>query len=111
MSPVRRTRLPFSTVLLVMALGMAGDTAAQGYPNRPVMMLVGFAPGGAGDITARTLAKTFGEYLGQNVVVENRPGAGGSIAATSVAKANADGYTLLLGNVGALTVAPHLNAK
>jgi tripartite-type tricarboxylate transporter receptor subunit TctC len=91
------------------ALAVAGNALAQGnYPSRPVTMVVGFAPGGGGDITGRTLAKKFGDYLGQNVVVENRAGAGGNIAAASVAKAAPDGYTLFLGNVGALTVAPHI---
>jgi tripartite-type tricarboxylate transporter receptor subunit TctC len=95
-----------------MALTWAGGAFAQGtYPTRPVTMVVGFAPGGGGDITGRTLARKFGDYLGQNVVVENRAGAGGNIAAASVAKANPDGYTLFLGNVGALTVAPHLVAQ
>jgi tripartite-type tricarboxylate transporter receptor subunit TctC len=93
---------------LVAALAAAG-AAAQDYPNRPVTMVVGFAPGGGGDITGRTIAKKFGDYLGQNVVVENRSGAGGNIAAAYVAKATPDGYTLFLGNVGALTVAPSMN--
>ncbi|HEY6721438.1 MAG TPA: tripartite tricarboxylate transporter substrate binding protein [Burkholderiales bacterium] len=100
------------TLAAIIALGWAGGAFAQGtYPTRPVTMVVGFAPGGGGDITGRTLARKFGDYLGQNVVVENRAGAGGNIAAASVAKANPDGYTLFLGNVGALTVAPHLVAK
>jgi tripartite-type tricarboxylate transporter receptor subunit TctC len=100
------------TLAAIIALGWAGGAFAQGtYPNRPVTMVVGFAPGGGGDITGRTLARKFGDYLGQNVVVENRAGAGGNIAAASVAKANPDGYTLFLGNVGALTVAPHLVAQ
>ncbi len=96
-------------LLAAFALAWAGGALAQGtYPTRPVTMVVGFAPGGGGDITGRTLARKFGDYLGQNVVVENRAGAGGNIAAASVAKANPDGYTIFLGNVGALTVAPHL---
>jgi tripartite-type tricarboxylate transporter receptor subunit TctC len=96
----------------VVLLALAGGALAQGaYPNKPITLVVGFAPGGGGDITGRTLAKQFGEYLGQNVVVENRAGAGGSIAGTYVAKASPDGYTLFQGNVGALTVAPHINSK
>ena len=90
----------------------AGSAIAQGnYPAKPVTLVVGFAPGGGSDITARTLAKKFGDYLGQNVVVENRAGAGGNIGADSVARANPDGYVILLGNVGALAVAPHLNSR
>ena len=99
------------TLAAITAFAWAGGAFAQGsYPTRPVTMVVGFAPGGGGDITGRTLARKFGDYLGQNVVVENRAGAGGNIAAASVAKASPDGYTLFLGNVGALTVAPHLVA-
>ena len=99
-------------ILAAIALATAASALAQGtYPGRPVTLVVGFAPGGGSDITARTIAKKLTEYLGQNVVVENRAGAGGNIAAEYVSKASADGYTIFLGNVGALAVAPHLNAK
>jgi len=98
--------------LAAIALAVTGTALAQGtYPSRPVTLVVGFAPGGGSDITARTIAKKLSELLGRNVVVENRAGAGGNIAAEYVSKANADGYTIFLGNVGALAVAPHLNAK
>lgn len=99
--------------ILFAAIALAtGAAMAQGsFPNRPVTLVVGFAPGGGTDITARTLSKKFGDYLGQQVIVENRAGAGGNIAADYVAKANADGYTILLGNVGSLAVAPHMNSK
>jgi tripartite-type tricarboxylate transporter receptor subunit TctC len=93
------------------ALAAAASTPAQTYPSRPVTIVVGFAPGGGTDITARLTAKKLNEYLGQNVVVENRAGAGGSIAAGMVSKANPDGYTILLGTIAALAIAPHLNSK
>ena len=100
------------TIVAAMALALAGGAMAQGsYPNRPITLVVGFAPGGGTDITARTISKKLSEYLGQNVVVENKAGAGGNIAADYVSKANPDGYTIHLGNVGALAVAPHLFAK
>jgi tripartite-type tricarboxylate transporter receptor subunit TctC len=96
----------------VVALALAGGALAQGtYPSRPLSMVVGFAPGGGTDTVARILAKTLGDVLGQQVVVENRAGAGGNIATDYVAHAAPDGYTLLLGNVGSLTVAPHLIAN
>ena len=92
-------------------IATAGALAQSAYPSRPVTMVVGFAPGGGTDITARTIAKKLADYLGQQVIVENRAGAGGNIATEMVAKANPDGYTILLANVGSLAVAPHMNAK
>ncbi len=98
-----------TAVFAVVALALAGGALAQGvYPNRPVSMVVGFAPGGGTDTVARILAKTLGDALGQQVVVENKAGAGGNIATDYVAHAAPDGHTLLLGNVGSLTVAPHM---
>jgi tripartite-type tricarboxylate transporter receptor subunit TctC len=94
------------------ALALSGSAFAQGaYPSRPIAMVVGFQPGGGTDTVARILAKTVGDSLKQQVVVENKAGAGGNIATDYVAKAAPDGYTLLLGNVGSLTVAPHIVAK
>jgi tripartite-type tricarboxylate transporter receptor subunit TctC len=81
---------------------------AQAYPSRPVTTVVGFAPGGGTDTVSRIIAKTLGEQLGQQVLTDNKAGAGGNIATDHVAKAPPDGYTILLGNVGSLAVAPHL---
>jgi tripartite-type tricarboxylate transporter receptor subunit TctC len=80
--------------LFVIALAMAAQAAAQSYPSRPVRFIVGFTPGGGVDINARLLAAKMSESLGQQVVVENKPGAGTNIAAEYVAKATPDGYTL-----------------
>jgi tripartite-type tricarboxylate transporter receptor subunit TctC len=88
-----------------------GVAAAQGYPSKPLRMLVGFPPGGANDLLARIVAQKLGESLGQPVVVENRPGASGVIAAEALARATPDGYTLMLGSTGTNTIAPALNAK
>jgi len=94
------------------ALAFAGGALAQGdFPNRTVTLLVGFAPGGATDTAARIIAKKLSENLGQSVIVENRPGAGGNIVHQQMAAAAPDGYTILLGSVGPLAVAPHLVAK
>jgi tripartite-type tricarboxylate transporter receptor subunit TctC len=79
----------------VLALLVAGEAAAQTFPNRPVRFIVGFTPGGGVDINARLLAARLSELLGQQIVVENKPGAGTNIANEYVAKAAPDGYTLL----------------
>jgi len=101
------------TVLLAaVALAWTGGAFAQGtYPSRPISMVVGFQPGGGIDTVARILAKNLGDALGQQVVVENKAGAGGNIATDYVAHAAPDGYILLLGNVGSLAVAPHIVAN
>jgi len=84
--------------------------AAQVYPTRPVTIVVPFAAGGANDILARLIAQHMGRALGQQFVIENRGGAGGTIGARSVAKAPADGYTLMVGHSGVFGIAPALYA-
>jgi tripartite-type tricarboxylate transporter receptor subunit TctC len=80
--------------------------AAQDFPSRAIRIVVPYAPSGNVDITARTLVPTFSEALGQQVIVENRAGAGGTIGTAAVAKSPADGYTLLLGSSGTVTAGP-----
>jgi tripartite-type tricarboxylate transporter receptor subunit TctC len=92
-----------------LSIPFACGALAQGaYPSKPVTVVVGFEPGGGTDTTARILQKPMSELLGQQVVVENRAGAGGDIAVDYVAKSAPDGYTLVLANVGALAVNPHI---
>ncbi len=88
---------------LVLCLPLA---AAAQFPNAPIRLNVGFPPGTGPDIVARTLSQHLGAQLGQSVVVENKVGAGGQIAAQSVARSPADGYTLLLGEVGSISISP-----
>ena len=91
---------------------LAPSAFAQGaYPNRTINMVVGFAPGGGTDTVARIVAKKVGDSVGQTVIVENKAGAGGTVAVHQVAKSPPDGYTIVLANVGSLAVAPYLIAK
>jgi tripartite-type tricarboxylate transporter receptor subunit TctC len=86
------------------ALIAAGAAAQPAFPSRPVTLMVGFAPGGPSDVVARLLAPGMGAELGQPVVVENLPGAGGTIAQARFAQAAPDGHTLLMGSIGQSTV-------
>ena len=85
--------------------------AAQTYPQQPVRLVVPFSPGGSTDTMARVIGQKLSERLGQQVVVENKPGASGTIGTTIVAQAAPDGYTLLAGTAGPLTFAPNLRSK
>ena len=98
-------------MLALAACACAAGAAAQGYPARPIRLVVGFPPGGGVDIVARALGAELQKSLGQTVIVDNRPGAGGGLAAELVAKSPPDGYTLLMGNTGSLTINPYLYAK
>lgn len=91
--------------------GVAPALRAQGFPNKPVRIIVAYAPGGANDIAARLIGQLLGERLKQPFVVENRPGASGSTGTGLVAKSPADGYTLLLGAGGTMTMNPGLFDK
>jgi tripartite-type tricarboxylate transporter receptor subunit TctC len=97
--------------LIAVPLALAAlqsDALAANYPDKPIRMLVGFAPGGGTDTTARTIAQPLSEALGQQVVVDNRPGAAGNIAADIASKSPPDGYTLLMGTIAALAINPSL---
>ena len=85
--------------------------AQETYPARPVKLVVGFAPGGAADTVARAMSDAMSKALGQSVVVENKPGAGSSVAAELVSKAAPDGYTVLLASPSSISVNPALNPK
>jgi tripartite-type tricarboxylate transporter receptor subunit TctC len=110
-------RLNFSTIpfLRIAALAIAviascGIASAQDYPNRPVRLIVAFAPGGATDFTARIIADRVQSILGQPIAVENKPGANGAIGAEYVAKSDPDGYTLFFTTVGAVAINPALRS-
>jgi tripartite-type tricarboxylate transporter receptor subunit TctC len=105
----RRTHLLLALALVACAGSAAPQTA--GYPNKPIRLVIGFAPGGAADSVARAMSEAFGKALGQPVLVDNKPGNGSSIAADIVAKAPADGYTLLIASPSSISVNPALNPK
>src|SRR2546421_201245 len=96
---------------LFIAVAFSGGAPAQGWPEKPVRFVVGFTPGGPSDILARALGQKLAESRGQQVVIENRPGAGGNIAAELVAKSAPDGTTWLLGNNSILATNQSLYAK
>ncbi len=99
----------YAAILAGTGLG-AGSASGQSYPVKPVRMIFGFSPGGAGDVSARLLAQKMSESLGQQVIVENRAGAGGAIADEAVARSPADGYTLLF-CAGSIATLPALRTK
>lgn len=108
MHPWTRRRSLAATLAVFAAAAAAPCAMAQDYPSRPVRIVVPFAPAGGSDTVARTVAQKLGEALGQPVVVENKPGAGGNIGTDQVAKAAPDGYTFLMGVVGPVAVNPSL---
>jgi tripartite-type tricarboxylate transporter receptor subunit TctC len=107
MSRIRLLCCLFAALLF----GMPVLVSAQTYPDKPIRMLVGFSPGGFTDVLARLIAQKLQERMGQPVVVENKPGAAGTIAADAVAKAKPDGYTLLMGHSNSNSIAPALYPK
>ena len=111
-SLLRRKAL-LAPLALAFGLGAAGPLAAQtgDYPTKPIRLIVPFAPGGVTDTGARVVAERLGQRLGQQVVVDNKPGASGNIGTQMAAVAPADGYTLVVGFDGTLVINPHVFAK
>lgn len=106
-----------SLQVMVSLIGVAfaavagAQSTAEGFPVRPIRFIVPNAAGGSTDLVARTVAQKLAEGLGQQVVVDNRPGSGGIIGTEAVAKAAPDGYTLLMGTIGNIAISPHLYRK
>ena len=106
-------RLATASTVFAVTLATSGHAASPAtfdtpYPERPIRLLVGFAPGGTTDLTARTIAGKLSAAIGQEVVIDNRPGAAGNVAAEIVARATPDGHTVLLGTIAALAINPAL---
>jgi len=102
-----RTLAGLSAVLGIALTGAAAS--AQGYPNRPITFVVPFGPGSGSDLIGRIIGQRLGSVLGQSVIVENKPGANGAIAAAQVARAAPDGYTIFLASNTPMSAAPSLN--
>lgn len=102
---------PLRTLVIgfgALVAALAGQAAAQTFPTKPIKLIIPFAPGGSSEIVARTVASKMSESLGQQVVVESKPGGAGNIAMQEVAHAAPDGYTLIIGHIGSLAVNPFM---
>lgn len=99
------------TLIAAMLAAAAFTVQAQGYPSKPIRLVVPFAPGGSSSIIARAFAAEMQQGLGQSIVVENKPGGAGNVAMEDVARAAPDGYTLIIGHIGTLAVNPFMFEK
>ena len=105
-TPIRSVRLVSALVVLLSACATA---SAQSYPSKPIRLVVGFAPGGAADIISRAIGDPLGRALGQGIIIDNKPGAGSSLAVEFVAKSAPDGYTILIASQSGMIVNPAIN--
>jgi tripartite-type tricarboxylate transporter receptor subunit TctC len=108
---MKARRILLSAAAAAVFCAAATVANAQSFPNRPIRLIVSFPPGGATDVIARTIGAPLGERLGQNVVVDNRPGSNGNISAELAANAKPDGHTLLLGSDSLFGINPHLYSR
>ena len=111
MSGIKHSCSTLVHAVLCSVLVSAGFAGAQSYPSHPVRMIVPFPPGGGTDLLARVLAPKLGDMLGQQVVVDNRPGAGGTLGARLILDAQPDGHTIVLGTTSTHAIGPHLYSK
>jgi tripartite-type tricarboxylate transporter receptor subunit TctC len=100
-----------AAVIAFAAAAALHPAQAQDYPNRPIALVIPFAPGGSTSIVGRGIAEKMSELLGEKIVIDNRPGAGGTVGTKAVAKSDPDGYTLVLGYTGTLAIGPSLYKK
>src|ERR1700733_3957806 len=106
----RRPMVSALALLVALVATLAPARAQNDFPNRPIRLIVGFAAGGGNDIFARIVGDKLSQILGQSVVIENKPGAGSRLAAEYVTQQPADGYTLLVGPTGAMSIAAAIYA-
>ena len=93
---------------LFILAGATNAALAQAWPSRPLRLVIPFSPGGGADIAGRVIGQELSDVLKQPVIIENRAGAGGTIAPNNVAKSLPDGYSMMLGHLGGIAIAPHL---
>jgi tripartite-type tricarboxylate transporter receptor subunit TctC len=105
---MRVCKIGLFAAAVLMGLAGASQAQAQDFPNRPITLVIPFAPGGSTSIVGRVIADKMSQLLGQGIVVDNRPGAGGTVGTKAVAKSEPDGYTILLGYTGTLAIGPSL---
>lgn len=110
-TPSRRSLARASLAAVALALGLGAQAQAPAFPSKPIRLVVPFTPGGVTDTSGRLIAEQLGKRLGQQVIVDNKPGASGNIGTQLVAAAEPDGHTLLLGFDGTLVINPHVFAK
>jgi len=108
---MRKLLLVFSVFALAVLLILPVPTKAQDYPKEPITMIVPWGPGGASDLAARAIAKVLPKYLGQQVVIVNKPGAGGAVGMESLVRSKNDGYTMFLASIGSNTLTPAFTPK
>jgi tripartite-type tricarboxylate transporter receptor subunit TctC len=99
------------TAVALLMLAFSQSVLAQAWPAKPIRLLVPFAPGGTSSIVARSIAAEMEKGLGQSIIIDNRPGGGGNVAMQEAARADADGYTLIIGHIGTLAVNPYMFEK
>ena len=105
---MRVCKIWLCAVAVLLGLAGAWQARAQDFPSRPITLVIPFAPGGSTSIVGRVIADKMSQLLGQGIVVDNRPGAGGTVGTKAVAKSEPDGYTILLGYTGTLAIGPSL---
>ena len=108
---ITKLKLCFGCAFAALAVASGAAFAQQPYPNKPIRLVVGFPPGGGVDIIARAISQELGQQLGQPIVIDNKPGAGGNVAAEQVAHAPADGYTLIIGAVSTFAISASVYRK
>ena len=108
---MKRMMVWIGSILLIFMMGMGSPVSAQDYPKEPITFIVPWGPGGASDLAARAIAKVIPKYLGQQLVIVNKPGAGGAVGVESLVRSKPDGYTMLLASIGSNTLTPAFTPK